>query len=110
MAAAQVACLVRAGVFPTWREAFEAVRLRRPCVKLNAKMRAALDEWEVLFGSPRTSPRAMRPPKETSSDCTGGRAIFSSNPGIVDGIGLRPPPLARGIVDGVEAHKVPFSK
>jgi hypothetical protein len=41
-----VACLVRAGLFPTWRDAFEACAKRRKVIKLNQKMRNALDAWE----------------------------------------------------------------
>ena len=41
-----VACLVRAGLFPTWRDAFEACAKRRKGIKLNQKMRNALDAWE----------------------------------------------------------------
>ena len=44
-----VACLVRAGLYPTWRDAFEAVRTKRQGVKLNSKMRNALDEWQSLY-------------------------------------------------------------
>ena len=46
-----VACLVRAGVHNSWRAAFDAVKLRRKGVKLNSKMKRALDEWEGRFGS-----------------------------------------------------------
>ena len=45
-----VACLVRAGVHADWREAYEAVAPRRPGVKLNGKMRRALDEWQARYG------------------------------------------------------------
>ena len=41
-----VACLVKAGVHRTWREAFEACRPRRKGIKLNGKMQRALDQWE----------------------------------------------------------------
>lgn len=44
-----VACLVRAGLHATWRDAFEAVRPRRKGVKLNRKMRDALDEWQRAY-------------------------------------------------------------
>jgi len=43
-----VACLVRAGLYENWREAFAAVSKRRRGVKLNGKMMRALDEWERL--------------------------------------------------------------
>jgi hypothetical protein len=45
-----VACLVRAGVYATWQDAFEACAKRRKGVKLNGKMRRALDEWAKLSG------------------------------------------------------------
>jgi len=44
-----VACLVRAGEFTTWRDAFESVRKQRKGVKLNGKMRRALDDWAAKF-------------------------------------------------------------
>jgi len=53
-----VACLVRAGLYPTWRDAFEACSKRRKGVKLNKKMRTALDEWEALYCSPASSRRS----------------------------------------------------
>jgi protein-tyrosine phosphatase len=49
-----VACLVRAGLHATWREAYAAVQPRRPGVKLNGKMRRALDEWEAAYGRGRS--------------------------------------------------------
>ena len=69
-----VACLVRAGLFSSWRQAFEAVRLKRRGVKLNQKMRDALDEWQLLFGrdgfelnAGTAAPRAhLRPPPPRS--------------------------------------------
>ena len=45
------ACLVRAGLFSTWRDAFDAVRPRRKGVQLNAMMRDALDAWEAGHGA-----------------------------------------------------------
>jgi len=51
-----VACLVRAGLFPTWREAFDSVRKFRKGVKLNGKMRTALDEWEASYCTPYSEP------------------------------------------------------
>ncbi len=45
-----VACLVRAGVYTTWREAFDGISPRRPGIKINGKMRRALDEWEAAYG------------------------------------------------------------
>ena len=44
-----VACLVRAGAFPNWREAFEACVKNRKGIKLNKKMRDALDSWAAKF-------------------------------------------------------------
>jgi hypothetical protein len=40
-----VAALVASGCFATWEEAFAHCKAKRPCVKLNAKMRAALTSW-----------------------------------------------------------------
>lgn len=40
-----VAALVASGCFATWEEAFAHCKSKRPCVKLNAKMRAALTNW-----------------------------------------------------------------
>mmetsp|Transcript_18867 Transcript_18867/g.58079 ORF Transcript_18867/g.58079 Transcript_18867/m.58079 type:complete len:251 (+) Transcript_18867:2-754(+) len=42
-----VAALVKAGKFDNWRDAFAACKLKRPAVKLNAKMRSALTKWEA---------------------------------------------------------------
>ena len=44
-----VACLVRAGKFHTWEEAFKHAKQYRPCIKLNAIMRSALTEWESTY-------------------------------------------------------------
>lgn len=44
-----VACLVRAGEFATWREAFEACKKNRKGIKLNGKMRDALDKWAAAY-------------------------------------------------------------
>lgn len=46
-----VACLVRAGVFPSWELAFEAARRQRRCVKLNKAMRHALAQWQATYGT-----------------------------------------------------------
>jgi len=43
------ACLVKAGVFPTWKAAFEACKEKRSIVKLNMRMRTTLDAWEAQF-------------------------------------------------------------
>jgi len=42
------ACLVKAGLFRTWEEAFAAIKAKRRVVKLNARMRAALASWQEL--------------------------------------------------------------
>ena len=44
-----VACLVKAGLFSHWQDAFEACKKQRKGIKLNKKMRDALDEWEKAF-------------------------------------------------------------
>eukprot|EP00310_Coccolithus_braarudii_P011056 CAMPEP_0183364624 /NCGR_PEP_ID=MMETSP0164_2-20130417/81078_1 /TAXON_ID=221442 /ORGANISM="Coccolithus pelagicus ssp braarudi, Strain PLY182g" /LENGTH=202 /DNA_ID=CAMNT_0025539961 /DNA_START=66 /DNA_END=674 /DNA_ORIENTATION=- len=44
-----VACLVRAGFFSSWEDAFVAVKNRRPVVALNKKMRTALNQWQLLY-------------------------------------------------------------
>ena len=46
------AALVRAGVCRDWRSAFEKCRRARPCVRLNKRMRAALDAWAEEYPSP----------------------------------------------------------
>ena len=46
-----VAALVRAGRHKTWEEALVACKEHRPCVKLNSKMRKALNEWQLQFGN-----------------------------------------------------------
>mmetsp|Transcript_34593 Transcript_34593/g.98423 ORF Transcript_34593/g.98423 Transcript_34593/m.98423 type:complete len:267 (-) Transcript_34593:141-941(-) len=43
------ACLVRAGLYKDWEEAFHAVKKSRPVVKLNSKMRRALAEWQEKY-------------------------------------------------------------
>jgi protein-tyrosine phosphatase len=44
------ACLVRAGLFPTWRSAFEeGIRPARPVCRLNRRMRRALTEWQERY-------------------------------------------------------------
>lgn len=45
---AMCACLVKAGKFKTWQEAYDAIRSKRKVCKLNSKMRAALDAWQEL--------------------------------------------------------------
>ena len=47
------AALVRAGCFPDWEAAFAHCKSRRPCVKLNGKMRAALTAWAEAYGKKR---------------------------------------------------------
>ena len=46
------AALVRAGGDRDWRGAFERCRRARPCVRLNKRMRAALDAWAEEYPSP----------------------------------------------------------
>ena len=43
------ACLTKAGLFPDWQSAFAACRLKRPCVRLNARMRRSLEEWQAAY-------------------------------------------------------------
>lgn len=45
------AALVKAGKFDNWRDAFAACKLCRPVVKLNAKMRSALEAWQAQYRS-----------------------------------------------------------
>mmetsp|Transcript_126412 Transcript_126412/g.393427 ORF Transcript_126412/g.393427 Transcript_126412/m.393427 type:complete len:252 (-) Transcript_126412:108-863(-) len=42
------ACLVKAGLFKTWQDAFDAIREKRKVVKLNSRMRAALAAWQDM--------------------------------------------------------------
>jgi len=44
-----VACLVKAGLYSSVSEAFKGVKPKRPCVKLNGRMLAALDKWEQKY-------------------------------------------------------------
>lgn len=46
-----VAALTKAGLFDDWRSAFAACQLKRPCVRLNARMRANLEQWQATFAS-----------------------------------------------------------
>ncbi|KAJ8604012.1 hypothetical protein CTAYLR_003360 [Chrysophaeum taylorii] len=43
------AALVKAGKFDNWRDAFAACKVKRPAVKLNSKMRTALEAWQSQF-------------------------------------------------------------
>lgn len=44
------ACLVKAGLYPTWQEAFEkGIKPGRPVCKLNALMRKALTSWQEQY-------------------------------------------------------------
>ena len=44
------ACLVKAGLFATWQEAFEVgIRPKRPVCKLNRRMRQNLTAWQALY-------------------------------------------------------------
>mmetsp|Transcript_71435 Transcript_71435/g.232127 ORF Transcript_71435/g.232127 Transcript_71435/m.232127 type:complete len:258 (+) Transcript_71435:84-857(+) len=42
------ACLVKAGLYKNWEEAFEACQAKRKVVKLNSKMRRALTAWQEM--------------------------------------------------------------
>jgi len=42
------ACLVKAGLFGNWEEAFQAIQKKRHVVKLNKRMRSVLAEWQQL--------------------------------------------------------------
>ena len=41
-----VAAVVKAGLFRDWEAAFEAIKVNRPVVRLNSKMRKALATWQ----------------------------------------------------------------
>lgn len=41
------ACLVKAGQCKDWEEAFETIKAKRTCVKLNKRMREALTLWQA---------------------------------------------------------------
>ena len=44
------ACLVKAGYYPTWQEAFEkGIKPGRPVCKLNKRMRQALEQWQEEY-------------------------------------------------------------
>ena len=44
------ACLVKAGLFNTWEEAFEkGIKPQRPVCKLNRRMRQNLTEWQEIY-------------------------------------------------------------
>ena len=46
------ACLVKAGLFSTWEEAFETgIKPKRPCCKLNRRMRQNLTEWQAKYAT-----------------------------------------------------------
>jgi len=45
------AALVKAGYHRTWQDAYAFISTKRPCVKLNAKMRAALESWQAEFNN-----------------------------------------------------------
>jgi hypothetical protein len=48
------ACLVKAGLFSSWVEAFEnGIKPRRPCCKLNARMRSNLTAWQATYAKPQ---------------------------------------------------------
>jgi len=62
------ACLVKAGLFPDWGAAFAACKRKRPCVSLNARMRAQLKAWQRAYDA--RTPEAHRGP---AAAATGGR-------------------------------------
>jgi len=44
------ACLVKAGLYPNWEEAFEkGIKPGRPVCKLNKRMREALTQWQEEY-------------------------------------------------------------
>ena len=44
------ACLVKAGLYPNWQEAFEkGIKPGRPVCKLNKRMRQALTQWQEEY-------------------------------------------------------------
>lgn len=44
------ACLVKAGMYRTWEEAFEkGIKPGRPVCKLNSRMRKALTDWQRIY-------------------------------------------------------------
>jgi protein-tyrosine phosphatase len=48
------ACLVKAGLFRTWEEAFEkGIKPKRPVCKLNRRMRQNLTKWQEVYVNPR---------------------------------------------------------
>lgn len=48
------ACLVKAGLFKNWEEAFEhGIKPGRPVCKLNKRMRENLTEWQSVYVNPR---------------------------------------------------------
>jgi len=44
-----VACLVKAGVYKNVEEAFKGCKPHRPVIKLNGRMKRALEEWENKY-------------------------------------------------------------
>lgn len=45
-----VACLVKAGLYENWKDAFEkGIKPHRPCCKLNSAMRANLEAWQQEY-------------------------------------------------------------
>jgi protein-tyrosine phosphatase len=44
------ACLVKAGLFPSWQEAFEVgIKPQRSVCKLNSMMKKNLTEWQATY-------------------------------------------------------------
>jgi len=56
------AVLVTAGITSTWQDALKVCQAARPAVRLNARMRATLSEWQAKYrGGPRSGAIARRP-------------------------------------------------
>jgi hypothetical protein len=47
------ACLVKAGLFSNWTDAFEkGIKPNRPCCKLNSRMKTNLTAWQASYAKP----------------------------------------------------------
>eukprot|EP00933_Yihiella_yeosuensis_P038128 TRINITY_DN32087_c0_g1_i1.p1 TRINITY_DN32087_c0_g1~~TRINITY_DN32087_c0_g1_i1.p1 ORF type:complete len:295 (-),score=40.06 TRINITY_DN32087_c0_g1_i1:96-980(-) len=55
------ACLVKAGLHPTWEAALDAIKNQRRVVKLNRAMRSALTSWQLQYQA-LTPRKASQPP------------------------------------------------
>jgi Dual specificity phosphatase, catalytic domain len=48
------ACLVKAGLYSNWVDAFEkGIKPRRPCCKLNSRMKSNLTSWQATYVQPQ---------------------------------------------------------